>query len=174
MPFEIKKAKNGEHYFVLKADNGEVILQSEMYSSKEKAEAGIASVKMNAKHPGRFIISDAKNGEKYFNLHARNGHIIGTSETYKNANGALSGIHSVMAYCGHEVELTDSAPAPEKPVEEIETKAEEVVAEPKKETKKANAKMSRADLNAMAKKAGVKGAEKLPNKQAVVDAINSK
>lgn len=36
-----------EYYFVLKADNGEIIATSEMYSSKQAAEAGIRSVKAN-------------------------------------------------------------------------------------------------------------------------------
>ncbi|MBF4339134.1 YegP family protein, partial [Vibrio anguillarum] len=36
------------YYFVLKADNGQVIATSEMYASKQGAENGIASVKNNA------------------------------------------------------------------------------------------------------------------------------
>ncbi|MDT3848016.1 MAG: YegP family protein, partial [Vibrio anguillarum] len=36
------------YYFVLKADNGQVIATSEMYASKQGAESGIASVKNNA------------------------------------------------------------------------------------------------------------------------------
>jgi uncharacterized protein YegP (UPF0339 family) len=46
--FEIKKAKNDEYYFHLKAGNGETILASEMYVSKASAENGIESVKKNA------------------------------------------------------------------------------------------------------------------------------
>lgn len=36
-----------EFYFVLKASNGEVIATSEMYSSKQAAKNGIASVQSN-------------------------------------------------------------------------------------------------------------------------------
>lgn len=36
-----------EYYFVLKANNGEIIATSEMYSSKQAAEAGIRSVQAN-------------------------------------------------------------------------------------------------------------------------------
>ncbi|SON48622.1 YegP family protein [Vibrio tapetis] len=36
------------YYFVLKADNNQVIAQSEMYSTKQNAENGIQSVKNNA------------------------------------------------------------------------------------------------------------------------------
>ncbi len=38
----------GEPYFVLKARNGEIVGTSEMYSSQQAMEKGIASVKQNA------------------------------------------------------------------------------------------------------------------------------
>jgi uncharacterized protein len=46
--FERKTAVSGQPYFVLKAANGEPLGRSEMYSSKEAMEKGIASVKSNA------------------------------------------------------------------------------------------------------------------------------
>jgi uncharacterized protein YegP (UPF0339 family) len=46
--FEIKKAKDGEFFFHLKAANGQIILASEMYKEKSSAENSIASVKKNA------------------------------------------------------------------------------------------------------------------------------
>jgi uncharacterized protein YegP (UPF0339 family) len=46
--YERKTAKNGEPYFVLKANNGEIIGKSELYSSAKSVEKGIASVKKNA------------------------------------------------------------------------------------------------------------------------------
>jgi uncharacterized protein YegP (UPF0339 family) len=46
--YERKTAKNGQDYFSLKAANGQVIGQSEMYSSKSAMEGGIESVKKNA------------------------------------------------------------------------------------------------------------------------------
>jgi uncharacterized protein YegP (UPF0339 family) len=45
--FVLKKVKTGYH-FVLKADNGETIAQSEVYKSKSAALNGIESVKKNA------------------------------------------------------------------------------------------------------------------------------
>lgn len=47
--YEIKKAKNGQYHFNLKASNGEIILSSEMYASKASAENGIASVQSNSR-----------------------------------------------------------------------------------------------------------------------------
>lgn len=46
--FERKVAKNGQHYFSLKATNGQSIGRSEMYTSKSGMENGIASVQRNA------------------------------------------------------------------------------------------------------------------------------
>ena len=46
--FEISKSKNGKFLFNLKADNGQVIGRSEMYTSMASRDNGIASVKSNA------------------------------------------------------------------------------------------------------------------------------
>ena len=46
-------AKDGSPYFTLKATNGQVIGQSQMYSSEATRDAGIESVKTNA--PGAAV-----------------------------------------------------------------------------------------------------------------------
>ena len=46
--FEHKVSTAGEPYFVLKAQNGEVIGKSQMYSSEAAAQTGNASVQANA------------------------------------------------------------------------------------------------------------------------------
>ncbi len=46
--FESKEAKNGQFHFVLKATNGQVIGQSELYKSESSCHGGIESVKKNA------------------------------------------------------------------------------------------------------------------------------
>ena len=46
--FERKTAKNGKHYFNLKAGNGQVIGSSQMYADESGMENGIESVKKNA------------------------------------------------------------------------------------------------------------------------------
>ncbi|MGI9304606.1 MAG: YegP family protein [Gammaproteobacteria bacterium] len=45
--FESKVAKNGQHYFVLTAKNGQTIGRSEMYKATAGCKNGIASVKRN-------------------------------------------------------------------------------------------------------------------------------
>jgi len=46
--YERKQSSNGHPYFVLKAANGQVIGNSEMYNSESARENGIESVKKNA------------------------------------------------------------------------------------------------------------------------------
>lgn len=46
--FEVKEAADGRQYFVLKAGNGQVIGQSQMYKSASGLKNGIASVGKNA------------------------------------------------------------------------------------------------------------------------------
>ncbi len=46
--FEHKVSTAGEPYFVLKAQNGEVIGKSQMYASEAAAQVGMASVQTNA------------------------------------------------------------------------------------------------------------------------------
>ncbi|NNC89097.1 MAG: YegP family protein [Akkermansiaceae bacterium] len=45
--FEVKEAKDGRKYFTLKASNGQVIGQSQMYKSDSGLKGGIASVQKN-------------------------------------------------------------------------------------------------------------------------------
>jgi len=46
--FEIKDAADGRKYFVLKAGNGQIIGQSQMYKSDSGLKNGIASIGKNA------------------------------------------------------------------------------------------------------------------------------
>jgi uncharacterized protein YegP (UPF0339 family) len=46
--FQDQVAKDGRHYFTLKATNGQVIGQSQMYKSDSGLKNGIASVQENA------------------------------------------------------------------------------------------------------------------------------
>lgn len=43
--FELFKGENGNYYFRLKAENGEIIARSEGYTTKQGAQNGIAAVK---------------------------------------------------------------------------------------------------------------------------------
>ncbi len=94
--FELYKDKAGEYRFRLKAGNGEIIGQSEGYSSKSGASNGIASVQTNAGEEGQYELKQGKNGKTYFNLKAKNHQIILSSQGYSSESGAKAGIKSVM------------------------------------------------------------------------------
>ena len=46
--FEIFKGKDGQYYFRLIANNGEVVATSEGYTTKQNCQKGIISLKENA------------------------------------------------------------------------------------------------------------------------------
>ncbi len=94
--YVIKKAKNGQFYFNLKAGNGETILTSEMYKAKPSANNGIASVQKNSPDEKRYDRRVNKGGKDYFVLKAANHQVIGVSEAYNSKAGMENGIKSVM------------------------------------------------------------------------------
>ena len=107
--FVVKEVNTGVK-FDLKANNGEVIATSEVYTSEAACTNGIESVKKNAveggledqtvegfesvKHP-KFEVYEDKAGEFRFRLKARNGEIIAVSEGYKAKASCMNGIESV-------------------------------------------------------------------------------
>lgn len=93
--FVISKSSNGKFYFVLKAGNGETILQSQMYAALADAKAGIEAVRAAAAVDGRIQRLESKKGEPYFTLVATNGQTIGQSEMYSSARARDNGIESV-------------------------------------------------------------------------------
>ncbi len=93
--FEIKESTGGKFRFNLKAENGQVILSSESYETKQGAEKGIDSVKKNAPDDDRYERKTASNGESYFVLKAGNNELLGRSETYSSVSAMENGIESV-------------------------------------------------------------------------------
>ena len=115
--YVVKTTKTGVK-FDLKASNGEIIANSEVYSSKSACLNGIKSVAKNApvaavedqtvegfekaKHP-KFEVYVDKAGEFRFRLKAGNGEIIATGEGYKAKKSCLNGIESVRKNADSEV-----------------------------------------------------------------------
>ena len=94
--YDLKHGANGEKYrFNLKAANGEVILVSEAYESKESALNGIESVRKHAVDEAYFERKVSKRSEPYFVLKASNGQVIGMSEMYASEAACENGIASV-------------------------------------------------------------------------------
>jgi uncharacterized protein len=93
--FVIKKSKKNDYYFNLKADNGQVILTSEMYSSKSSCENGVESVKKNSPDDKRYDRKKSGSNKFSFTLKALNGKVIGNSEQYESEASREKGIESV-------------------------------------------------------------------------------
>ncbi|MDJ0601907.1 MAG: YegP family protein [Crocosphaera sp.] len=93
--FECYKDKAGEFRFRLKAGNGETILSSEGYKSKSSCTNGIESVKKNCLDEACFEKKTTASGKFRFNLKARNGQVIGTSQNYASESSRDNGIGAV-------------------------------------------------------------------------------
>lgn len=92
--FELYIDKGGRFRFRLKAGNGQAILASQGYASKQAAKNGIASVQKNSLDDVRFERKASK-GRFMFNLTATNGQVVGTSERYATERACENGIRSV-------------------------------------------------------------------------------
>ena len=75
--FECKLVSNGHFMFNLRAGNHEVLLTSELYTTKAACTGGIESVRKNASVDTNFTRKVAKDGSDYFVLVASNHQTIG-------------------------------------------------------------------------------------------------
>ena len=106
--FVVKETATG-FKFDLKATNDQVILTSEVYTTKAACLNGIESVRKNSvgavedqtvenyetvKHP-KFELYQDKAGEYRFRLKATNGEVIAVSEGYTTKTNCENGIESV-------------------------------------------------------------------------------
>lgn len=93
--FVLNKVGNSQFHFVLKADNHETILSSEVYESKLSAQGGIASVRNNSPIDARYEKKTSVRNEPFFVLKASNGQVIGVSQMYSSTTSRDAGISSV-------------------------------------------------------------------------------
>ncbi|HBL29408.1 MAG TPA: hypothetical protein DD490_21460 [Acidobacteria bacterium] len=96
--FELKKAKDGQFHFNLKAGNGKVVLSSELYTEKRGALNGIESVRKNAANDARYERKESAGGQPFFVLKAANGETVGRSEMYSGTTAVNRGIASVKKH----------------------------------------------------------------------------
>lgn len=101
--YEIKAGKTGKFSFNLVAANGQKILTSETYNTRQAAVGGIESVRKNAGNDGRFERKAAKDKSPFFVLKAGNGEPLGRSEMYSSKSAMEKGIRSVKKNAGAHV-----------------------------------------------------------------------
>jgi uncharacterized protein YegP (UPF0339 family) len=98
MPGQYLLKRSGSQFmWNLKAENGEPILTSERYTTRESANTGIASCKVNSPIDARYERKTSTSGQPYFVLRAANNEIIGTSEMYSSTGAREQGIASCKA-----------------------------------------------------------------------------
>jgi uncharacterized protein len=96
--FELRKSTDGQFFFNLKSDNGQVILTSERYKQRDSAVNGIESVKKNAPNETRFERKTSAANKPMFVLKAANHEVIGVSEQYATEQGRDFGITAVRQH----------------------------------------------------------------------------
>lgn len=92
--YQIFNGKDNQFYFRLRAGNGEIILGSEGYTSKQNCKNGIESVRNNSPYDQNYNRKDVVSNYT-FSLEANNGEIIGIGESYETRAGRENGISSV-------------------------------------------------------------------------------
>lgn len=93
--FIIRRSRDNQYYFNLHAINSEIVLTSEMYTTKQNCHKGIASVKLHAPFDKNYIKKTASNSKYYFVLKASNSEPIGKSEMYNSTQARDNGIEAV-------------------------------------------------------------------------------
>lgn len=106
----IKKSTAAQPYhFVLRADNNQVILTSENYTTKQSAQGGIASCQINSQVDSRYERNKSTAEQPYsFVIKAANGEPIGRSENYSSEASRDGGIVAVKTN-GKTSDIRDEA-----------------------------------------------------------------
>lgn len=93
--FELHKSTDEKFVFNLKADNNEIILTSQSYSTKQHALDGIESVRKNSSKDAQYTRKHSTAKQPFFVLNSTNGETIGSSQMYASSSAMESGIASV-------------------------------------------------------------------------------
>lgn len=101
--FTTVKGADSKTYFNLRAANGEIVLQSQGYSSKSKSLDGIDSVRDNGGAEGAYEVVSLDDGGAFFRLTAANGEIIARSEIYVSESNAERGATAVRELIASEL-----------------------------------------------------------------------
>lgn len=95
--FETFQGTDGKYYFHLRAKNGQIVLQSQGYTTKASAVKGELAVQTNGADASNFAIAEGVDGQHYFRVLAANHQIIARSQMYATKSGALHAASTVCA-----------------------------------------------------------------------------
>lgn len=98
--YEIYSTENG-FMFKLKASNGEVLVDSEVYSTKKSCRDAIDSLKRNVEE-GTYKVFRDKHDLFHFQLTAKNNRVISISANYKTEKSATSAMESFKRFAASE------------------------------------------------------------------------
>lgn len=99
---------DGQYRFRLKGANGEKLLASEAYTSRNAVTEGVESLRANGRDPANFVLKKGKAGKYYFTLvSAANGQTLGTGEMYSSKSKAEAGMKTARGYVLGEPKLDD-------------------------------------------------------------------
>jgi uncharacterized protein YegP (UPF0339 family) len=115
--FEIAQLSDGQWVFNLKAKNGEAVLHSERYASKQNAEKGVASVLRNIFDDAQIVPLDGN----AFAVKAKNGQEVARSEQYASPSNRTRAIAAIRTLITGSGEQDSDAPAPQSPGVELPT-----------------------------------------------------
>lgn len=95
--FQVFQGEDQDYYFRFVAANGEILLRSEGYATRQSADKGIESVLEHAPDARNIEHHDAVDGSSYFVVKSANGETIAVSETYASKSNALRGARAVSS-----------------------------------------------------------------------------
>ncbi len=95
--YELIKENARSYYIKLVANNGQVLLVSQNYASKQSALNGLEAIK-NAIEAQNFTIAKDKQDRYQYNLYTSNNQLIVSGETYPAKQSCLSSIQSVLRF----------------------------------------------------------------------------
>lgn len=94
--FQVFKGLDKGYYFHLRAGNGEIVLQSQSYSSHTAAVNGVTSVKANGATASQYQLLAAADGQWYFVVKAANGAVVAKGETYSSKSNAQRAVNTCV------------------------------------------------------------------------------
>ncbi len=109
--FETFVGADDQVYFDLVAPNGKNMLRSEGYVSQSNARRGMQAVVDNGANAAAYRVKSTTSGEFYFDLVARNGETISSSDSYTTKSSAERGAKTARTLVSR-IAQPDPTPAP--------------------------------------------------------------